>query len=106
MNKRPKTPKPRHPAPSATDAPGNAGLEPAAFLALAGKFIDLANQENRTVGAADLHMAFLYAAARYGAYVGNAVVGIGDREAFVADMTRLYEDMLRRHLSDPGLKGS
>jgi Protein of unknown function (DUF3144) len=78
-------------------------LDTAAFLKVAGKFIDVANTQNQSVDATELHMAFLYAAARYNAYVANIVVGVDDHEAFVADMTKAYQDMLRQHLADPGL---
>jgi non-ribosomal peptide synthetase component E (peptide arylation enzyme) len=79
-------------------------LDTAGFLKVAGKFIDVANRENQAIAATELHMAFLYAAARYNAYVGNIVIGVEDHEAFVADMTKAYQEMLRQHLADPGLK--
>jgi hypothetical protein len=79
------------------------GLDTAAFLKVAGKFIDLANRENKTVTATDLHMAFLYAAARYNAYVAKVVMDVDNHEVFVADATKAYQDMLRQHLADPSL---
>jgi hypothetical protein len=78
-------------------------LDQSAFLRVAGKFIDLANRENTHVEATELHMALLYAAARYSAHVGKAVLDVPDHEAFVADMTRAYQEMLRQHLADPAL---
>ncbi len=79
------------------------GLDTPAFLKVAGKFIDLANRENKTVTATDLHMAFLHAAARYNAYVAKVIMDVDNHEAFVADATKAYQDMLRQHLADPSL---
>jgi hypothetical protein len=88
----------------ASDMRRDGKLDTAAFLKLAGKFIDLANRENSAIPATELHMAFLYAAARYNAYVANIIIEVPDHEAFVADMTKAYQDMLRQHLADPGLR--
>lgn len=90
----------------ASDLRKEGKLDTAAFLKLAGKFIDVANAQNQRVDATELHMAFLYAAARYNAYVANVVVDVDDHEAFVAEMTKAYQDMLRQHLADPGLARS
>jgi Protein of unknown function (DUF3144) len=79
------------------------GLDTAAFLKVAGKFIDVANRENKSVPATDLHMAFLYAAARYNAYVAKVIMDVDNHEVFVADATKAYQDMLRQHLADPSL---
>jgi Protein of unknown function (DUF3144) len=87
----------------AADARKAGTLDTAAFLKVAGKFIDLANRENKAVVATDLHMAFLYAAARYNAYVAKVVMDVDNHETFVADQTKAYQDMLRQHLADPGL---
>lgn len=78
-------------------------LDTAAFLKVADKFIDLANRVNARVKATELHMAFLYAAARYNAYVANAVLEVDNHEEFVKKMTAEYADMLRQHLADPSL---
>lgn len=78
-------------------------LDTGAFLKVADKFIDVANRENQRVLATELHKAFLYASARYSAYVGNAVLAVPDHEVFVTEMTKLYQDMLRQHLADPSL---
>lgn len=77
----------------------------AAFLKIADKFIDIANRENQTAKATQIHMAFLYAAARYNAFVGKTVLAIDDHEAFVEKMTGEYRDMLRQHLADDALEG-
>jgi hypothetical protein len=71
------------------------------FIALADKFIGLANRENRTVNATDLHMAFLYAAARYNAHVAKNVLDVDEHEPFVTEMLKAYQEMLRNHLADP-----
>lgn len=80
-------------------------MDTAAFLKLADKFIDLANRENARVAATELHMAFLWAAARYNAYVAKSVIQVGDHETFVKEMSARYADMLRQHLADPSLSG-
>lgn len=78
-------------------------LDTGAFLEVANKFIELANRQNRTVKATDLHMAFLYAAARYNAYVANAVLNVEKHEDFVQHMLAQYGEMLRMHLADDKL---
>ena len=78
-------------------------LGQAAFVAVADRFIDLANRENETVPATDLHLAFLWASTRYSAHVAKAVLQVENHETFVAEMTRQFQDMLRQHLSDPTL---
>ena len=80
-------------------------LDTTAFLRTADKFIDVANRENQSVKATDLHMAFLFAAARYNAYVANVILEVDDHEAFVEHMTGQYQEMLRQHLADPNLAG-
>ena len=78
-------------------------LDTAAFLKVADKFIDMANRENARVKATDLHMAFLYAAARYNAYVAKVILDIDNHEEFVKKMVGEYTEMLRQHLGDPSL---
>ena len=73
------------------------------FLKLADRFIDLANRENKDTRATDLHMAFLYASARYSAHVGKNVLSVEEHEQFVQDMLKAYSEMLRNHLADPNL---
>ncbi|MEL6287577.1 MAG: DUF3144 domain-containing protein [Pseudomonadota bacterium] len=75
-------------------------LDTTAFLKVADLFIDVANRENRAVRATDLHMAFLFASARYSAHVAKVVQEIDDHEKFVEHMTRQYQEMLRQHLAD------
>lgn len=78
-------------------------LDTSAFLKIADTFIDVANRENQKVRASDLHMAFLYAAARYNAFVARAVLDVENDEVFVKEMSDHYKEMLRQHLADPGL---
>ncbi len=85
----------------AARAQGN--LDTQAFLELAGKFIELANRENRKIPATDLHLAFLWAAARYNSHVAKSVLNIEKHEEFVAEMTGKYQEMLRQNLADPEL---
>ncbi len=73
------------------------------FMDLADKFIDVANRENRTVEAVDLHMIFLYAAARFSAHVAKNVLQVDAHEPYVAEMLKTYQEMLRNHLADPNL---
>jgi len=79
-------------------------LDSTTFLKLADKFIDLANRENSKVKATQLHMAFLYAAARYNAYVAKSVSKVEEHEKFVAHMVGQYQEMLRQHLADESLE--
>lgn len=81
-------------------------LDTAGFLKVADKFIDLANRENQRVNATQLHMAFLFASARYSAFVGKTMLRIEDHEEYVEKMTGEYRDMLRQHLADGTLEGS
>ncbi len=73
------------------------------FVAVADKFIDVANRENQTVNATDLHRAFLYAASRYNAHVAKNVLNVDEHETFVEEMTKIYQEMLRNHLADPSV---
>lgn len=75
-------------------------LDTNAFLKIADKFIDVANRQNKKVAATDLHMAFLYAAARYNAYVANAIMKVDNHEEFVKHMVEQYTEMLRQNLAD------
>ncbi len=79
-------------------------LDTSEFLKVANKFIEFANRENRAVKATDLHMAFLYAAARYNAYVGKAILNVENHEEFVDHMVGQYREMLRQHLADGSLE--
>ena len=74
-----------------------------AFVALAGRFVDLANRSNREVDARNVQMAMLWAAARYAAHVGRNVRGIDEDEPFVEEMQRHFIEALRQHLADPKL---
>jgi hypothetical protein len=76
-------------------------LDNHAFLKVADRFIDVANDENQNVLATELQMAFLYAAARYNAHVAKNVLNVEDQEDFVKEMSKHYQEMLRNHLADP-----
>ena len=73
------------------------------FMEIADRFIDVANRENQSVKATDLHMIMLYAAARYNAHVCKNVVEVDDQETFVTEMLKAYQEMLRNHLADPSV---
>ena len=78
-------------------------LDTTGFLKVADKFIDVANRQNAQVRATDLQMAFLYAAARYNAFVAKTVLDVDNHEVFVKEMAEQYKEMLRQHLGDPSL---
>ncbi len=73
------------------------------FMEIADKFIDVANRENDNIEATELHMAFLYASARYNAHVAKNILKIEEHEPFVTEMLKSYQEMLRNHLADPSL---
>ena len=52
-------------------APEPEKLDTEGFVKLADRFVDVANRANRKALATDVHMAFLYAAARYNAHVAR-----------------------------------
>ena len=74
-----------------------------AFVALADRFIDVANRQNASIDARNVHMAMLWAAARYNAHVARNVLAVAEHEPFVEDMVKHYAEMLRQHLADPNL---
>ena len=73
------------------------------FMEVADKFIDLANKQNQSVPATDLHMIMLYAAARYNAHVCKNVLDLDEQEKYVTEMLKSYQEMLRNHLADPSV---
>jgi ATP-dependent helicase/DNAse subunit B len=73
------------------------------FVRLADRFIRVANTANSKLLATDIHMAFLYGAARYNAFVAKNVIDVADHEAFVTEMAAAYTEMLRNHLADPSV---
>lgn len=73
------------------------------FMKIADKFIDVANRQNQSVEATNLHMAFLYGAARYNAHVAKNILNVDNHEEYVTEMTKNYQEMLRNHLADPDL---
>ncbi len=78
-------------------------LDEQAFIKAADQFIDVANDLNQKIVATELHLAFLYASARYSAHVAKRVHDVADHEEFVTHMMRQYQEMLRRHLADESL---
>ena len=75
------------------------------FLALAGRFIDLANRQNRTIDARNIALAMRWAAARYEAHVARNVTDVIEDEPFVEETIKGYAEMLRQHLADPHIRG-
>ncbi|MEN3794210.1 DUF3144 domain-containing protein [Fulvimarina sp. MAC3] len=82
-------------------APAPRPISGEAFVRLADRFIDVANRANKKQPATDIHMAFLYGAARYNAFVARNIREIEDDETFVEEMAGIYKEMLRNHLADP-----
>ncbi|MEM9355443.1 MAG: DUF3144 domain-containing protein [Pseudomonadota bacterium] len=78
-------------------------LDTAAFLKVSDRFIDVANRENQKIQATELHMAFLFAAARYNAHVAKNIMRVENHEDFVNQMVEQYREMLRQHMADPSL---
>ena len=78
-------------------------FDEAAFLALADRFIDLANRQNAKIDARNIQTAMLWAAARYNAHVAKNVIDVAEHEPFVEEMLKTYAEMLRQHLADPSL---
>ena len=78
-------------------------LDTAEFLKVADRFIDVANRENKKVQATELHMAFLFGAARYNAHVAKNILMVDQHEDFVNHMVEQYREMLRQHLADASL---
>lgn len=78
-------------------------LGPAEFMELANKFIDVANRQNTSVNATELHSAFLFGSARYSAFVAKNIVNVENHEDFVDHMVKQYIEMLRQHLADPSV---
>lgn len=78
-------------------------LDTKAFLETADKFIDVANRANETIRATELHMAMLFASARYSAFVAKAIDNVENHEEFVEHMTQQYQEMLRQHLADDSI---
>ncbi len=89
---------------AAKEARAEGELDTMGFLKLADKFIDVANRENREVKATQVHMAFLYAAARYNAHVAKNILDVDNHEEFVKEMADQYKEMLRQHLGDDSLE--
>ena len=73
------------------------------FVALADRFIDVANRSNAKIDARNVHMSMLWAAARYNAHVAKNVLAVDEHEPFVEEMVKTYAEMLRQHLADPKL---
>ncbi len=73
------------------------------FVQLSDSFISAANKMNKKHPAPVIHMPMLYAAARYGAFIGKSVLKVPDREAYLNEMTQRYRIMLQTHLDDPTL---
>lgn len=88
---------------AAKDAKAEGALDTMAFLKLADKFIDIANRENKQIKATEVHLAFLYAAARYNAHVAKNILDVDNHEVFVKEMAEEYKEMLRQHLGDDSL---
>lgn len=82
-----------------SENPGTIDTE--TFLKVADKFLEVANEQRKTVLATDVHVAFLFAAARYNAHVAKNIAKVEDQEDYIGKMIQTYSDMLRSHMADP-----
>ena len=74
------------------------------FLETADKAIGLANHAATEMRKEGVHLAFLYAIARYGVFDWQNGPKKEDADAFIAKMLKRYESMLREQLGDTKLK--
>ena len=79
-------------------------VKPEDFMQLADKVIGFANHSATEMRKGAVHLAFLYAVARYGVFDWQNSPRSEDEDAFVAKMLRRYEAMLREQLGDDKLK--
>jgi hypothetical protein len=74
------------------------------FLGLADQVIGFANHSATEMRKHAVHLAFLYATARYGVFDWQNGPKSEDEEGFIAKMLKRYESMLREQLGDTKLK--
>lgn len=74
------------------------------FLETADKVIGLANHCATEMRKGAVHLAFLYAIARYGVFDWQNSPKAEDADAFIDKMLKRYEAMLREQLGDTKLK--
>ncbi|MHA1560378.1 MAG: DUF3144 domain-containing protein [Alphaproteobacteria bacterium] len=74
------------------------------FLGVADTVIGFANHSSTEMRKDGVHLAFLYAIARYGVFDWQNGPKNEDQEAFIAKMIKRYEAMLREQLGDTKLK--
>jgi len=74
------------------------------FLRVADSVIGLANHSSTEMRKDGVHLAFLYAIARYGVFDWQNGPQNEDQDAFIAKMLKRYEAMLREQLGDTKLK--
>ena len=79
-------------------------VKPEDFLLLADKVIGFANHSATEMRKNAVHLAFLYAIARYGVFDWQNGPKAEDEEGFIAKMMKRYEAMLREQLGDTKLK--
>ena len=80
------------------------GVNSDRFLQLADKVIGFANHSALEMRKDAVHLAFLYAIARYGVFAWQNSPKMVDEEAFIDQMLKRYEAMLREQLGDTKLK--
>lgn len=90
-------------AKKATSAPPAPPTEQEIFASLTRDFIDLANKANRKHSGPQVAMPFLYAAARYTAFIGKSVLKVEDHDTYLEQLTQRFHAMLKEHLADPSL---
>ncbi|MCW5695290.1 MAG: DUF3144 domain-containing protein [Bauldia sp.] len=72
------------------------------YVALANKFIGYANDEGKKTIPTNVQAAFLFAAARYTAFMARKVVRPPDDAAFIEDVTKNFRRMLTEQMADKG----
>ncbi len=80
------------------------GVKPDEFLELADKVIGFANHSATQMKKEAVHLAFLYAASRYGVFVWQNSPKTDDEQAFSGRMTERYQAMLKEQFGDSKLK--
>lgn len=72
------------------------------FVALANRFINFANEEGKKTIPTNVQMSFIFAAARYTAFMARKVVKPTDDKAFIDEVSATFRRMLTEQMADKG----
>lgn len=72
------------------------------FVALANKFIGFANEEGKKTIPTNVQMSFVFAAARYTAFMARKVVKPTDDAKFIDEVSATFRRMLKEQMADKG----